>query len=253
MFANSLACAGQKTYFFDGSQPYIESLNDWRWRVSDSLGSIGSMQGEQPSFLFSAAGNYQVLLTVYDMNGCADTVKQMVSVIAAPISAFTYTENVDNIQGQVEFTNGSIGAKEYFWDFGNGEFSYEESPMITYAEDGIYQVLLVTVNAQGCQDTAMIAYDMLFKGLYVPNAFAPGGTVQATRYWKPVGVNLARTELKYTTAMAPNYGAAPNSTKMALPPKAGMALSTRNPASRMYMCGKYWRYSATEPYGLTRM
>ena len=41
------------------------------------------------------------------------------------------------------------------------------------------------------RSTATITFDMLFKGLYVPNAFAPGGTIQATRYWKPVGVNLA--------------------------------------------------------------
>jgi hypothetical protein len=31
----------------------------------------------------------------------------------------------------------------------------------------------------------------MYKGLYVPNAFAPGGTIQPTRIWKPVGVNLA--------------------------------------------------------------
>ncbi|MEI6750219.1 MAG: hypothetical protein WCM93_13755, partial [Bacteroidota bacterium] len=41
------------------------------------------------------------------------------------------------------------------------------------------------------KDTAIIAYTMMFKGLYVPNAFAPGGSIQATRYWKPAGVNLA--------------------------------------------------------------
>jgi len=117
-------------------------------------------------------------------------------VNASPLSAFSYTENVDNIQGQVQFTNGSIGAKEYYWNFGDGQYSYDPSPMITYADDGTYQVMLVSVSELGCHDTALITYEMMFKGLYVPNAFAPGGTIQATRIWKPVGVNLASYEAK---------------------------------------------------------
>ena len=62
---------------------------------------------------------------------------------------------------------------------------------MTYTEDGSYPVILVTVSALGCHDTALMTYDLMFKGLYVPNAFAPGGTVQATRVWRPSGVNLA--------------------------------------------------------------
>ena len=38
---------------------------------------------------------------------------------------------------------------------------------------------------------ALIDYEMMFKDLYVPNAFAPGGTIQQVRLWQPVGVNLA--------------------------------------------------------------
>jgi PKD repeat protein len=194
-YSSSLACAGQKTYFFDASHSYLAPLTDWGWRVSDSIGFIGNMSGEFPSYLFNSMGYYQVMLTVADSNGCIDTLSQKVTVNPAPVSAFSYSENVDNIQGQVQFTNGSVGASEYYWDFGNGAISYEPSPLITYADDGLYQVMLVTVNEQGCHDTAVIAYDMIFKGLYVPNAFAPGGTIQPTRIWKPVGVNLASYEV----------------------------------------------------------
>jgi hypothetical protein len=202
-FANSMACSGQKTYFFDASQPYIAPLSTWGWWVNDSLGFIGTMQGNTPSFTFDSTGRYQVMLTVADSNQCADTIIQQVLVNASPLSAFSYTENVDSIQGQVHFTNGSIGAKDYFWDFGNGETSYDVSPTITYADDGSYLVMLVSVSEQGCHDTAMITYDMIFKGLYVPNAFAPGSPIQATRIWKPVGVNLA----SYKAEVYNSYGA----------------------------------------------
>jgi PKD repeat protein len=149
------------------------------------------MQGPTPSFTFDSTGRYQVMLTVADSNGCADTLIQQVTVKPSPLSAFSYTENVHNIQGQIQFTNGSIGAEQYYWNFGDGQTSYSESPIITYADDGTYQVMLVSVSDLGCQDTALITYEMMFKGLYVPNAFAPGGSIQPTRIWKPVGVNLA--------------------------------------------------------------
>ncbi len=202
-YSNSLACSGQMTYFFDASRPFIAPIAEWGWRVNDSLGMVGSMQGNTPAFTFDSTGRYQVMLTVADSIGCADTIIQQVAVNPSPASAFSYTENVDEIQGQIQFTNGSVGAEEYYWDFGNGETAYSESPIITYAEDGTYEVILVSVSENGCHDTATITYEMIFKGLWVPNAFAPGGTIQATRYWKPVGVNLA----SYNVEVYNSYGA----------------------------------------------
>jgi PKD repeat protein len=190
-YANSLACAGQQTYFFDASQPFAAPVTSWGWRVNDTLGFLGSMQGATPSFVFDSTGNYQVMLTVADTNSCVDTLVQQVKVSASPHSAFSYSDNVDEIQGQMQFTNASAGATQHYWDFGDGTFSYAESPKMTYTEDGNYQVMLVSMSTLGCKDTAIIAYTMMFKGLYVPNAFAPGGSIQATRYWKPAGVNLA--------------------------------------------------------------
>ncbi|MFA6183445.1 MAG: PKD domain-containing protein, partial [Acidithiobacillus sp.] len=190
-YANSLACAGQQTFFFDASLPYMAPLITWGWRVRDSVGMIASMQGATPAYIFDSTGNYFVRLMVADTNGCADTIVQQVMVNPSPVSAFSYSENVEDIQGQIQFTNGSVGALQYFWDFGNGVTSYAESPRITYADDGAYPVMLVAVSEHGCHDTTLVTYAMMFKGLYVPNAFAPGGTIQATRYWKPVGVNLA--------------------------------------------------------------
>jgi hypothetical protein len=190
-FTNSLACMGKQTYFFDASGTFVAPLDLWGWHISDSLGMVGNMDGGTPTYLFDNVGRYMVMLTVADTNGCTDTIVQSVNVAPAPTSVFSYSENVDNVQGKISFVNGSSGAKTYFWDFGNGDTSIDDSPTITYTEDGDYQVLLVSVSKEGCHDTASIEYKMLFKGLYVPNAFAPGGTIQETRAWLPVGVNLA--------------------------------------------------------------
>jgi hypothetical protein len=54
--------------------------------------------------------------------------------------------------------------------------------------------MLVSFNQYGCADTTYLPYEVLFKGLYVPNAFSPSYGVQGVNLFKPVGVNL--TEYK---------------------------------------------------------
>lgn len=49
---------------------------------------------------------------------------------------------------RVNFTNKSINAVEYFWDFGNGNTSTEENPLEIYTEDGIYDVTLTVTPVQ---------------------------------------------------------------------------------------------------------
>jgi hypothetical protein len=43
---------------------------------------------------------------------------------------------------EVQFTNKSILAQSYLWDFGNGETSTEENPSVTYTQSGGYVVSL---------------------------------------------------------------------------------------------------------------
>jgi len=46
------------------------------------------------------------------------------------------------------------------------------------------------VNQFDCADTTYYKYELLFKGLYVPNAFSPTGTNLGVRLFQPVGINL---------------------------------------------------------------
>ena len=49
----------------------------------------------------------------------------------------------------VNFTNASLNADTYSWDFGDGESSTETSPSHTYAADGTYDVTLTATNSGG--------------------------------------------------------------------------------------------------------
>ena len=46
------------------------------------------------------------------------------------------------INYEVRFTNTSIRAAGFHWDFGNGNTSSEENPVEVYTEDGVYEVTL---------------------------------------------------------------------------------------------------------------
>ena len=192
LWSSSVACQGQPSWFFDRTEQAMAPLSEWGWKVQGIKGEyVGTMKGQQPYFVFDTTGLYRVLLTVTDTNGCSDTLRKQVEVNPSPSGAFSYTGDYEGEQGRVKFDNGTIGGDEYHWDFGNGKTSTAVSPQTVYAEDGVYQVVLSVLNGYGCSDTVRAEYRMLYKGLWIPNAMAPGGPVQATRYWKPVGVNLA--------------------------------------------------------------
>jgi len=49
----------------------------------------------------------------------------------------------------IVFTNTTIGADSYAWDFGDGASSTEANPTHTYAADGVYKVRLTATNTAG--------------------------------------------------------------------------------------------------------
>lgn len=68
----------------------------------------------------------------------------------APNARFTYT-----VEGQtVTFTDASIGASTYGWNFGDGNISTEASPKHTYEAGGNFLVELTVSNAAGEDNAA---------------------------------------------------------------------------------------------------
>lgn len=78
----------------------------------------------------------------------------------------------------MNFTNGSFGAVNYAWDFGDGATSNAENPNHTFdnSQDGSFVVQLIAYSSFGCSDTVyaiiQVQEDLIF---YVPNTFTPDG------------------------------------------------------------------------------
>jgi gliding motility-associated-like protein len=161
------------------------SNNSYTWQTSNQLTATSS----QANFNFITNGVYDVSLTTTS-NGCSSTttITNMIAVDNYPIASFepsvlTFTEP----QQQLTFTNYSIGASSYVWDFGDASIDYSESPIHLFSQtDSGYVVLLTAISSLGCSDTASIRIDF-DPGLvyYIPNSFTPDGD-QFNQVFRPI-------------------------------------------------------------------
>jgi len=110
-------------------------------------------------------------------------------------SDFTFSQ-VDTLvdpSGIYQFTNLSINAIRYEWDFGDGSgINTEKDPIHRFYNNGVYYVILYAFNQEDCPDTAVYPITVEFLGsLFIPNAFSPDAGTDETKYFIPKGVGLS--------------------------------------------------------------
>ncbi|MCB9264655.1 MAG: PKD domain-containing protein [Lewinellaceae bacterium] len=186
-----------------GCQPLLVSFanysrgNTFLWDFGDGFTSTRS----QEQHLYTAPGLFDVTLTVGYDSLCYDTLQlpALVEVLEMPEASFEWTEERINggATGTINFINTSFQAGQYFWDFGDGAYSQEENPVHRYHSNGAYEVLLTAVSDGGCRDDTLVAFRPgLIKGLYVPNAFAPGQGNTDARLFLPKGIGLKEYQMQ---------------------------------------------------------
>jgi hypothetical protein len=189
-FSNSNACSDNPIYFHDRSKVGDTLESYWYWTFGDASSKKDTSLLKNPVYSYKKAGNYNVKLIVRDLNGCSDTIDSTVTVKLSPVSAFTFTDNYEGKNGMILMNNQSSGADSYLWNFGDGQTSTDENPAVKYSLDGSYLISLVATNQYHCSDTSFYRYELIFHGLYVPNAFSPTNPSLPVKLFKPVGVNL---------------------------------------------------------------
>jgi PKD repeat protein len=197
IFDHSNACSGNPTYFTDKSLiADTANIVNWFWNFGEAGANKDTSMLKDPTHQYKTDGDFLVRLIVKDQHGCYDTVDSTVRVNITPTSSFTFTENINNMTGKLQFSNKSNGADTYFWDFGNGQTSTDENPIVTYANDGSFLIMLVSNNQYDCSDTTYYRYEFIFKGLYIPNAFAPSSLGSGANVFLPIGINLKQFKIE---------------------------------------------------------
>jgi gliding motility-associated-like protein len=155
-FSFNTPCQGEAVNFIDESLPGDAPIESWFWDFAD-----GNTSDEQnPSHVYQFSGNYLVDLTVTDTNGCSATITKNVTIWQGPTAQFnTFSACVGNLTFFIDKSTAD-GADIIQWDWNFGDpasggdnFSTEQNPSHEYTAEGVYEVILLVEDANGCVDS----------------------------------------------------------------------------------------------------
>lgn len=115
---------------------------------------------------YVSPGTYNVKLFLVDTSFCnvGDSIERQIR-IAANVDARFETPAVGCAPYDAFFNNTSLAGTEFFWDFGDGNTSNEESPTHRYDNPGTYTVRLIAVDLNTCnqRDTTFFTINVFNK------------------------------------------------------------------------------------------
>ncbi len=142
------------------------------------FGNGNSSSDLSPTNNYSIAGVYTPLLTVTSTLGCESSMMMpdLITVHPIPQIDFNVTPTIlFDDYSQAEFTNLSVGAVNYIWNFGDGsDTSHTESPIHFYPDSGTYIITLIGESDKGCIDsTSNVLLHVINSYAFVPSCFTP--------------------------------------------------------------------------------
>ena len=172
----------------DGCVPLSVDFTDDNPEVADACvwdfgdGSQSTSCGDV-SKTYNSTSCFDVTLTKTFANGCSstETLSSYICVNPLPISNFTADQSeVNSMNPNVQFSNLSIDATDYIWDFGDDlalDNPSEENPIHEFPEnEALYNVTLIAISDQGCRDTSTVPVKVVEEEVYfIPNSFTPNG------------------------------------------------------------------------------
>ena len=147
------SCDDSTFTFINGSYQ-SQFIDEYLW-VFDVNGTEWTYTDPNLTVTFPGPGNYPGVMIINPETECLDTAFVDVS-IAAPIFADFVFEYDTCIAGPVYFTDltqvGDATIAEWFWEFGDGDVSYEQHTSHLYQDPGNHEVTLTITDELGCQD-----------------------------------------------------------------------------------------------------
>jgi hypothetical protein len=167
-----------RTYFVNNPNPNF--TYEWQIQPPEAGEIFGNNLSADVSWTESYSGDAYIQVAAHDNCGVSEYSEPLQVFIEefSTQAAFDY-ENNDTLI--VSFTNNSIFADEYMWDFGDGSTSIEINPVHVFPEEGYY---IVTLSAWGFYCTV----DEISFEIYVDdfNAIADYNSEYVNVYPNPV-------------------------------------------------------------------
>lgn len=142
---DSLVCPNSTLQFISNS---TQAINH-HWNFGDGTQSTDSAT----SHTYVSQGSYQLQLIVSDDIGCRDTLSKAIDVYN-PTAGFSMSDSTAVCPPLlVNFTNQSLHAGTYSWNFGDNSNSNNSNAAHLYTYPGNYSVKLIVANTGGCADS----------------------------------------------------------------------------------------------------
>lgn len=134
-------CVGEYILFADLS---TGSITSWFWEFGDGDTSIH----QHPTHAYDSAKSYYVTLTVTGPGG-SDSESKWLKIWDVPTAGFTAVPDSGAADLTVTFTDQSVDAASYFWQFGDGDTSTVASPVHVYDTVGTFTAIQTVLNMCG--------------------------------------------------------------------------------------------------------
>jgi PKD repeat protein len=150
---NSTQCLTGNLFAFTNSSSTSSGVLTYLWRFGNGNTSTIS----SPTYTYTSAGTYSVVLIATNDINCADSVTQQVVVNLMPATSYTINTAAQCLTGNsFSFTNSSAiasGTLTHLWSFGDGGTATTLNTTKTYSSAGTYLVKLVSTSNNGCKDS----------------------------------------------------------------------------------------------------
>ncbi len=172
IFQHEYACQGEVVDFEDISFLAVGDIVSWAW---DFNAGESTSATQNPSYIFTNAGNYPVMLSVTSDSGCVGTVTNNVNVLTGPDADFTVAPIPALALEDVYYTDQTLGVIiDWYWNFGDGIGGNNQNEIHEYANGGFYQITLQVTDTAGCVDTTSKSIQVVLLPV-LPTAFTPNG------------------------------------------------------------------------------
>lgn len=125
---------------------------DYNWDFGD--GSFSDLQS--PSYEYFDTGIYQVSLIVANEYLCKDTFMDKLNIFGKPLARFDVDPSIGCEDLDITLLNTSTQSLSYKWYIESIGLIKDESPRITFKDPGIYDIQLVAMYNNLCQDSISI-------------------------------------------------------------------------------------------------
>ncbi|MCC6690030.1 MAG: PKD domain-containing protein, partial [Bacteroidia bacterium] len=142
-------CVNSSIGFSDSSVVNLSSTANWKWTFDGTINSTL----KKTSSTFTTTGTHNAKLVVASVEGCKDSTTRTFTINGLPTPGFDFSPLFGNPPLTVNFTDQSVGAIKYKWNFGDTGTSTLSAPTHIYQDTGLYIINLVITDSKGCTNT----------------------------------------------------------------------------------------------------